>query len=194
MRLPSKIARGLDIYHGDTPIDWQAVKKAGIVYCWAKATQGDKEVDPAYLKNYKVAHEFYIISGGYHFYVPGVDPIAQAHHFLSVCKPQRGDMLPVLDIETAGKNVAQDAFACAMEIKKAIGKAPIIYSGDSFFQTYLKVVFSQFTKWIARYGREPVTDYTFWQNSDTAHLPGTPHQLDIDTFKGDVEALNAYRL
>lgn len=185
---------GIDIYHGDQSIDWAGARKAGIAYAFIKATQGVDIVDPRFAVNRAGAKAAGIPSGAYHFFDPAADPILQARHFVAIAKIAAGDLIPALDVEIVGPNVGANARACADEIKALTGHCPILYSSDSFYRENLAPHFAGFTLWIARYGGRPLTPCAFWQNSDTAHLPGTPHALDRDLFFGTVADLAKYRI
>ncbi|HKS71620.1 MAG TPA: glycoside hydrolase family 25 protein [Terriglobales bacterium] len=185
---------GLDIYHGDIVDSFHDAYDAGTRFCFIKATQGAGYVDPGYLENYTRAKSVGMLVGAYLFYDPQADPLDQASHFLHTANPAKGDLLPVIDIETFGPSVGPKAFQCAGAIKKVIGRLPIIYSGDAFYQSYLKNVFQNFTLWIARYGAKPVTPCQFWQFSESARMAGAPLPLDSDVFFGTPADLQQYVL
>lgn len=190
----NSLLAGLDIYHGDETVDFPAARSAGIAYCFIKATQGLSISDPRYHVNCAAASAADILVGAYHFFDPDADPALQAQHFVNFAGPKAGYLTPALDVEVASATIGDNARACADEIKRLTGHCPILYSSDSFFRTYLAPHFPGFTLWIARYGAQPLTPCAFWQNSDTAHMPGTPHALDRDAFFGSPEDLQKYLL
>src|SRR5262245_40247606 len=76
----------LDISHhncDDYPIDWDAVKAAGIYGIVHKATQGNSYTDPWYLRNCPQVYDRSMLWGAYHF-INTSDPIAQLNHYLGV--------------------------------------------------------------------------------------------------------------
>jgi lysozyme len=182
---------GADIYHGDGDIQMHALKDTGLAFVWIKATQGRAYTDPAFATNWARAKSVGLTRGAYHFFDPETDPIAQATHFHNTVPLQKGDLVLGLDVETDGLNVGAKAYDCAQEIKRLTGRWPAIYSSDSFYQEKLKAFFPAglHLLWIARYGREPVTPCAFWQYAETGRVPGVPHPLDTDIFRGDSAAL-----
>lgn len=190
----SDTVAGLDIYHGDEAIDFHAAHEAGVAYCFIKATQGLAVNDSRFELNRDAAKAAGILAGAYHFFDPNEAAVLQAHHFIDIAKPASGELVPALDIEVGGENVGLRARVCADEIKNLTGHCPIIYSSDSFFRQYLAPHFVDFPLWIARYGTPPSTTCTFWQNSDSAHLPGTTHALDRDIFLGTPADLQKFLL
>ena len=83
--------------------------------------------------------------GAYHFGRPDTnisseDPIAEAGHFLDVAEPREGDLLPVLDLETAGLSTSQFAAWAKkflQRVEKRLGETPILYTYPSFWQERL---------------------------------------------------------
>jgi lysozyme len=191
----SSTLRGIDIYHGDGPIDFRRAASAGVAFVFAKASESADNTDPRYAQNRCAAKRAKICFGAYHFFDPDSDPIRQADHFLQAAQPAAGDLLPVLDVETAGAFVGRNARVCADRIKESTGRNPIIYSGLAFYKQYLERHFGDFPLWIARYGAdEPGTACAFWQRSENAREPGSPHPLDGDVFFGDRKDLDKYVL
>jgi len=102
-----------------------------------KATQGATYVDPQFEENWVTSKDYGFIRGAYHFYQPGEDPKAKAEHFLSVVKLEKGDIIPVLDIEIAHgidqDQLTEDISTWIDTVKKAIGRYPIIYTDRAFW-------------------------------------------------------------
>src|SRR5262245_57149320 len=76
----------IDVSHHNcdsTPINWDAVKDAGICGVIHKATQGTGYNDPWYLRNCPQVYDRGMLWGAYHF-IDASDPIAQLNHFLDV--------------------------------------------------------------------------------------------------------------
>lgn len=95
---------GADVsHHQGSGLDFAAMKRSGIAYCWIKATEGGSFVDPMYLRNRVKAGLAGVHSGAYDFIRPNVDPIRHAEHFFAVAGPHiAGDLRPALDAEVPG--------------------------------------------------------------------------------------------
>lgn len=186
--------KGLDVYHGDRPLDFHAMAEASVKYVFIKATQGVGYDDPCYLDNYERAKSVGLIAGAYHYFDPTADPAVQASHFMARASLHSGDLVHALDVETDGDGVAERAKACAQEIKTRTGRWPIIYSGDAFFQARLAGVFPEglHTLWIARYSQsKPRTRCAFWQYTDASRIGWNP-PLDSEQFFGTMDDLKQH--
>lgn len=186
---------GIDCYHGDGDVQMHALLDDGIQFLYVKATEGASYADPAYADNVARARSVGILAGAYHFFKPGVDPKKQADYFLQHAPVVKGDLVHCIDSETAGSGVGQQTFDCAKEMKRLTGRWPCIYSGDSFFIDNLLPHFTppeNYFLWVARYGHEPTNVYNIWQYSENGQVSGVPHALDLNVFKGDLEALKVH--
>jgi len=96
------LLKGIDVYHGDGLIDYRRAVSGGVAFVFAKASESSENTDPMYHQNRCGARKAQIEFGAYHFFDADADPIRQADHFLHAAQPADGDLLPVLDIETAG--------------------------------------------------------------------------------------------
>lgn len=195
---PTKpILQGCDVYHGDTPLQFGAMKKAGKVYCYAKATQGQSYEDPKFETYFARAKQAGLVRGAYHYFDPDANPVLQAKHFVRVAPPVKGDLVHMLDVEALSKtapasSLGPRALLCAQTIKGLTGRYPVIYSGQSFYQEHLAATFPAhlFTLMIARYGKEaPVVDCEFWQYSEKGIVPSNPHAMDLSEFHGTMDDL-----
>ena len=95
---------GVDVSHYDLTVNWTNVKNSGIVFAWAKATEGTGNVDPYFTINVPKATSFGIPISGYHFAHPESDaPASEENHYWSVAGPYiQADgltMSPMLDME-----------------------------------------------------------------------------------------------
>ncbi len=185
--------KGVDIFHGDAPLDFHALAAAGVAFAFIKASQGENGLDPHFADNYARAKSVGIVAGAYHFFMPGIDPVRQAQHFLSAAPLVAGDLVWCLDVETAGGNIGYDAFRCAEEIKDRTGRWPIIYSGRAFYHDNLEGHFPQsdHTLWIAEYGPKPDVDCAFWQYTDHGDYPDNL-PLDSNVFYGTADDLKGH--
>jgi len=104
------LARGIDVSHWQGQIGWLQVGAAGYDFAFAKATEGTTYKDATYPLNRSGAPGVGVKVGAYHFARPAggsdaaavASAVAQADHFVDYAQPARGDLLPVLDLESRG--------------------------------------------------------------------------------------------
>ena len=77
------------------------------------------------------------------------------------------------------------------------GVRPIIYTGESYYNNFLKNDFKGYTFWIANYSTR-VSDvkdhWLFWQFSDRARINGIKGNVDVNVFNGKFEKLTSNTL
>ena len=127
MDLPSVYADVvIDVSHYQKDIDWKAVRAAGILLAFIKATQGSTYTDPKFEDNMNGADDAGIMTVPYHF-LTNAKPADQADYFLSVVDPQKGDPI-MIDWETEGTSVLiPTIFGKAVET--VIQRPPLAYYG-----------------------------------------------------------------
>ncbi|MFZ0314584.1 MAG: GH25 family lysozyme [Candidatus Korobacteraceae bacterium] len=153
-------ARGIDVSHFNTGIDWSGVAAAGVTFAFAKASQGADPTtswytDPTFAGNWPAMKAAGIIRGAYHFVglpLPSTSPSnwnddihSQVDHFLAAIGPlQSGDLPPALDFEDGDSPARWKALissnrAGALAIVREFiayttaqlgGTKPIIYTGN----------------------------------------------------------------
>lgn len=193
---------GIDVSYAQGKIDWGKVKAMDenglhISFAFIKATDGENYTDPTFQRNWREAAKTGIICGAYHFFRPERNGKEQAKLFLKTVKLEKNDMPLVIDIEKLdGTTPAQMRISldqCLSYLKYRTTAKPIIYSGLSFYQDYLKGFFDEYPLWIAHYDKPELrinqaSNWLFWQHTDKATVNGINHAVDFDTFKGDSAA------
>ena len=58
---------GIDVSHWEGRIDFSEVRRAGIRIVYIKASEGDREVDPDFERNYREAQTAGLKIGFYHY-------------------------------------------------------------------------------------------------------------------------------
>lgn len=203
MNTTSRI-QGIDVSHFQDRVDWQAVKAAGMVFAFAKATQGVSYVDTLFDRNWRGMKQTGIIRGAYHFFDFTADASTQAAHYLNCVTPSLGDLPPVLDIEYLPKRGdlntrIRDIKIWLLQVEQGCGRQPIIYTNPSFWRDYMGNTrdFCDYPLWIANYGVSTPhlpgawTSWLFWQASENGRVEGIDVPVDLDYFNGDLEALQA---
>lgn len=192
---------GIDVSEFQGKIDWEEVEvleeKYPVHFVFIRATAGNDRVDGQFKKNWEGAKENKIMRGAYHYYRPNENSIEQANLFIKTVKLQKGDLPPVLDIEKLPKNQPLDSLKKGLKrwltkVEKHYQVRPIIYTGESYYDDFLKEEFSEYLFWIANYNfyREKIEDdWLFWQFTEKASLPGIKHRVDVNIYNGDLEQL-----
>lgn len=189
---------GIDISYYQGKIDWQKVKQmkeneVNISFAFIKATEGLLTVDPYFQRNWREAPKAGIKVGAYHFFRPKRSGLWQANFFLQTITIEKGDLPPVVDIESLdGVSPAQmrkELNAFVIQVEKKAKVKPIIYSGLKFYQDHLKGYYEGYPFWVAHYHQPKlklaVNAWKFWQHSDKARINGINHVVDFNAFNGD---------
>jgi len=196
---------GIDISHHQGTIDWEALASLQqadipIRFVFIKATEGADHEDKRFAENFAAAKEQGFIRGAYHFYNPATDPIAQANFFISHVTLEKGDLPPVIDIEKAPSRLQQRLFYAELasflyRLEAHYGVRPIVYTFYKFKERYLMdSELDRYPLWIAHY-HVPQPGYqgewTFWQHTDRAVLPGIDEKTDLNVFNGSLKQLQS---
>jgi len=192
---------GIDVSEFQGKVDWDEVEileeKYPVKFVFIRATAGNDRVDGQFKRNWGGAKENKILRGAYHYYRPNENSIEQANLFIKTVKLQKGDLPPVLDIEKLPKNQPLDSLKKGLKrwlnkVEKHYQVRPIIYTGESYYDDFLKEEFGEYLFWIANYNfyREKIEDdWLFWQFTEKASLPGIKHRVDVNIYNGDLEQL-----
>ncbi|MGZ3776313.1 MAG: glycoside hydrolase family 25 protein [Mucilaginibacter sp.] len=193
---------GVDVSYAQGHIDWQKVRaidedSVRITFTFIKATEGLLSVDPYFQRNWREAAKAGIVCGAYHYFKPSKSGAAQAKFFLQVAKTEKGDLPMVVDVEELNKQspaqMREQLKDYLAYIEKKTKIKPIIYSGISFYNDYLKGYFDDYHLWVANYGQADTKlpggrQWIVWQHSDKATITGINHVVDFDAFYGDSSA------
>jgi len=198
---------GIDISDYQTVGSFHAVQGAGIGFVVAKATQGVDNVQATFSDSMTRVRSTSMLFGAYHFLSWQSDPVAQAQHFLSVYRPQNGDLPPMLDCEafTVGAPAATLMIARFLQtVEPHLGGAKMLlytYYAAIQSQAFATDDFAGHPLWIAEYNSDakpsiPQTwqTATIWQYSSSKAVPGIPGSVDADRFMGSAADLAALRL
>ncbi len=200
---------GIDVSHWQGTINWTKVAAAGKRFAFLKASEATDYVDTTYPTNRARANAAGILVGAYHFARPAaplssvtaggdataaegdaiaaqavtaaeVDAIAEADHFVGTAAPRRGDLLPVLDLETTGGldvPTLQVWVRAFMErVHERTGIRAMIYVSPSFWKTYMGD-----TRWFADNGY-PVLWIAHWTTATQPAMPASNWGGDGWTF------------
>mgnify|MGYP003435129612 FL=1 len=192
---------GIDVSEYQGKISWSYVdtieNQYPLHFVFIRATAGNDAVDRRFKRNWEGAKKNKMIRGAYHYYRPNENSLEQAALFIKTVRLQKGDLPPVLDIEKLPKNQSMT------NLKKGLRKwlqaieshykvKPIIYTGEKYYDDFLKEEFSDYLFWIANYNfyREEIQDdWLFWQFTERAAVPGIEGNVDVNIYNGDLQQL-----
>jgi lysozyme len=194
-------AIGLDVSEFQGKIDWTLVETIEenypLEFVFIRATAGNDRVDGQFEENWLGAKNRKIIRGAYHYYRPNENSLEQAKLFIKTVHLHKGDLPPVLDIEKLPKGQSLDSLKIGLRrwlnaVEAHYKVKPIIYTGEKYYDDFLKEDFSDYLFWIANYNfyREKIgEDWLFWQFTEKASVPGIKGNVDVNIFNGDIEQL-----
>ena len=198
---------GIDVSHYQGTINWEKVnyiyeEKYPIKFVLIRATQGIDKNDNQFKYNWLATRQNHFIRGAYHYYRPNENSIEQANNFIKNVKLSNGDLPPILDIERLPNNQSVDNLKIGLKrfLKKVENHykvKPIIYSGEKYYEDFLKDEFAEYTFWIANYNfiePEINSDYQFWQFTEQAKIDGITEKTDVNIFNGNLEDLKKLRV
>ena len=211
-RLPEAEVIGIDISHYQANIDFgklcfhidntrilyssakKDTKTRPVDFVIAKATQGSRMQDAYYNRYKQGCREQNILFGAYHFYSLHSSATAQADNFIRFAQLQKGDIVPVLDIEPVdGQLPVRDSVAKWLHIVERYYRArPVIYTNENTYKHYFAKSerLLSYPFWIARYGgREPSRHHIMWQCAESGKAGGVSGPVDIDVFRGTMADL-----
>ncbi|CAM4158182.1 glycoside hydrolase family 25 protein [Flavobacterium sinopsychrotolerans] len=192
---------GIDVSEYQGKINWSYVdtleKKYPLHYVFIRATVGKDRKDYQFKRNWLGAKENEMIRGAYHYYRPNENSLEQAELFIKTVSLQKGDLPPVLDIEKLPKNQSIANLKLGLKrwlqaVESHYGVKPIIYTGEHYYNDFLKEEFSDYLFWIANYNlyREEIAeDWLFWQFTEKASIPGIKGNVDVNIYNGDLQQL-----
>lgn len=192
---------GFDVSEYQDEIDWEGIDKIEgefpLSFVFIRSTAGNNYVDSRFDENWKAAKKHHFVRGAYHYYRPNENSLEQAELFIKTVKLQKGDFPPVLDIEQLPENQSMDSLKTGLKrwlkrVEKHYGVKPIIYSGESYYNDFLKEEFKGYKFWIANYNFfvENIKDeWLLWQFTEKAEVNGIKSLVDINVFNGNGEDL-----
>ena len=171
---------GIDISHHQTKVDWdKLVKHNKPEFIFLKCTEGLSFKDNKYNFYKKEATKREIVVGAYHFFSFKTSGKKQAEYFIKHSNLDKGDLIPVIDVEYPVKGkvpskskIAKEINAFSKVIEHKLGVKPIIYTGEHFYNRILKGKFRNHKFWISKMNREPNCNYSFWQYTDRGYVKG----------------------
>ncbi len=174
--------KGVDVarYQGD--IDWEILRKQGISFAFAKATEGSSYKDPYFDSNVVNAEDAGINIGAYHFFSTETTGYNQAENFLNVVSEYILTMPTVLDFEIADnkndtekRRIINEAKAFLLKVEEETGNKPLIYTTYDSYNVYLIDDFGEYDFWIRDLIKKPSIPngkIVIWQYCNRGRLEG----------------------
>ena len=158
---------------------------------------GDDGVDSRFKTNWKNAKKYGYIRGAYHYYRPNENSTKQFKNFSKNTVLEKGDFIPILDVEEPSKfgkkNLQAGVLNWLKLAEKKYGVKPMIYSGRTFYENQLKgVIDKSYPIWIASYsGKRKVKhiNWKFHQFTERVKVKGIRGRVDGNDFKGSLTDL-----
>lgn len=196
---------GFDVSQFQGEINWSeidSVEGFKLDYVFIRATAGSDKVDSRFEENWLNAKKYKFIRGAYHYYRPNENSLEQAKNFIKNVKLRKGDFPPVLDIEKLPESQSIDSLKVGLRRwLKAVDKhykvKPIIYTGEKYYEDFLKEEFEGYTFWIANYNfwvEGIKDDWQFWQFTEKARINGVSENVDINIYNGSSKMLNYFTI
>ena len=192
---------GIDVSRYQHNIDWKAVKamedkNIKIGFAFIKATEGLGRVDIGFRKNWFNAKKALMPRGAYHFFISSKSGKAQAENFIETVNLDKGDLPPVLDIESTNgasvTDIQQRAKDWLQVIEKHYKVKPIIYTNIDFYSNFLDGHFDDYPLWVAHYyvKDKPRIDrnWIMWQHNEKGRVNGIDSFVDFNVFNGESAA------
>lgn len=196
--------KGIDISHWNVVKDFNLVKASGIDFVILKAGGSDAGfyTDVQFENYYRLAKLAGLDVGAYYFagknFYGWESGEQDAMRFARIIKDKKFEYPVYIDIELTSttSNKVEEATDAAISFCRYMenqGYFAGIYASDiSGFRQRLQLErLSQFSKWVARYGKKPqyVEDYAIWQKSSTGKVPGIIGYVDMDISNVDFKKL-----
>ncbi|WP_345088989.1 GH25 family lysozyme [Flavobacterium chungnamense] len=201
LKAHKELSFGFDVSQYQGEIDWEQIdsveNKFPLHFVLIRATAGNNKEDSEFDDNWKAAKKHHFIRGAYHYYRPNENSIEQAENFIKTVTLQKGDLPPVLDIEQLPKEQSIDSLKVGLKrwLKKIDAHykiKPIIYTGEKYYEDFLKEEFKGYTFWVANYNffvENIKEDWLFWQFTEKAVIKGINEKVDLNIYNGTPKML-----
>ena len=194
--------QGIDISHHSGDVAWPEVRAQGIVFAFAKSTEGMTFVDPKFSENWSGMAAAGIIRGAYHYYTVGDDPASQAKNFIATVPLTTGGLPPVLDVEQPGQQppqlLAADLKVWLDLVESHYGVTPLINTDPDFWNVYVRAQLGSYPLWVSNTDVASPNlprgwqSWTFWQYRQNVPVQGVPKGADRSVFQGSLAQLREF--
>lgn len=153
---------GIDVSHLQHDINWEAIEqnRRKIDFAIIKATEGTHWRDPFFIKNWQAAKARFPVVGVYHYFNKN-NPTEQALNFIAQVPKDTlsNQFFPIVDVESdrylvrLAKNgqLIENLRVFIKQVETHYGRQVIVYSGQDFYQKYLRGYLPGQLFWLAHY-------------------------------------------
>ena len=198
-----KFVRGIDVAQHQDAIDWRAVAGSDIRFAYIKATEGGDYRDPMFATNWSNAARAGVKRGAYHFFTLCRSGREQAANFIAAVPVDAAALPPVVDLEHMGPcrrgpttaDAPAEIASYADEIQAHYGARPIFYTTAKYDREKLGGHFPNERFWVRSPFQWPGfrrTQWIIWQHDNKGKVPGVSTPVDINLFRGDERAFDAF--
>lgn len=187
----------IDISHYQSGFDFRAYAKSGGLAVICKATEGTTFKDPNYNEFRAAAAGEGLAFSSYHYLQPG-DMAAQAKFYVDTADPKTGERI-VVDYEEEGIALEQmiEFLQHIHDIDPTLHLT--VYSGHTIKEELGSAknqwLAENTSLWIAQYTKAEAPtwpkgtwpQWSLWQYTDSANVPGYHEGVDADRFNGSDE-------
>lgn len=208
-RDPSAYAvHGTDASRFQTRIDWAEARANGVNFAFLKATEGGDLADPMFRGHWEGARAAGVPVGAYHFWYHCRPGDEQARWFIRNVPRAAGALPPVLDLEwtpfsptctrrTPQAELLREAALFMDILERHYGQRPIVYVSPDIYDDRELWRLPRAEFWLRSVADHPSVvypgqDWTFWQYSGTALIPGIAGRGDANAFRGSPAAWQAW--
>ena len=190
---------GIDISQYQGEIDWMNVEakeeQFELAFVIVRATAGATKLDSKFETNWIQLQKLPYKQGAYHYYRPDENSTEQAVNFCKHVTLRKGNLPPIVDLEKMPKGQSMKRLKEGLQnwlaiVEKKYGIQPIIYTGEKYYEDFLKEDFPSYKFWIANYNpwKEKIhPNYLMWQFTEKASIYGISELVDLNVFNGTHE-------
>ncbi|XZF13894.1 glycoside hydrolase family 25 protein [Chitinophagaceae bacterium MMS25-I14] len=144
---PVYTIHGIDVSRYQQEISWDLVKNmhdqgTNLKFVFIRAANGDAIADPMFEDNWDACSKYGLVRGAYHFFNPDEDALTQADFFINQVALMKGDLPPVLDIESKGAlnddSLRNGLLVWLRRVEAYYGVKPLVYCNIDFYKKYLR--------------------------------------------------------
>jgi lysozyme len=192
---------GIDVSSYQGEIDWRLVRRAGVVFAFARVSDGLDVIDERFAANFAAMRRAGVRRGAYQLFRAAADPEGQADLLIeSVRRLGRVDLPLVADVETDDgmrpEEVRAGLARWLRRIERRTRRRPIIYTSPAMSEI-LGGQFGAYHLWVAHYEVDCPTvptgwsGWRFWQRSSSGRIAGVAGDVDLDAFAGTLAQLRS---
>lgn len=201
----STVVRGIDVSYYQGTINWSSVKSAGKSFAMIRVSDGTGFLDPNFATYWANAKAAGMTVGGYQFFRPSQDPIAQADLIVNKLNSVgyvSTDMPVVIDVEVteglSASTIMSRVNSWLQRVQSRTGRLPMLYTSPGFWSSLGNPTPSPLPYlWDAHWGATCPTlppawgRLRIWQYSDSGSVSGISGAVDLDLYNGSLTELRS---